>query len=116
MYKRGRLETHTKNGTWDLHRCNVPDTYAHADTMAAIAQLGEPQTEDLKVPGSIPGLGTCFTRSVMLLIHEGRWCIQAAVQRNSFESGKLAGIQVFRALAPKMKQAQHLAPADGRCA
>ena len=25
--------------------------------MAAIAQLGERQTEDLKVPGSIPGLG-----------------------------------------------------------
>ena len=28
---------------------------------AAIAQLGERQTEDLKVPGSIPGLGT-FSR------------------------------------------------------
>ena len=28
--------------------------------MAAIAQLGERQTEDLKVPGSIPGLGTAF--------------------------------------------------------
>ena len=27
---------------------------------AAIAQLGERQTEDLKVPGSIPGLGTAF--------------------------------------------------------
>ena len=27
--------------------------------MAAIAQLGERQTEDLKVPGSILGLGTC---------------------------------------------------------
>jgi hypothetical protein len=26
---------------------------------AAIAQLGERQTEDLKAPGSIPGLGTC---------------------------------------------------------
>ena len=26
-------------------------------TTAAIAQLGERQTEDLKVPGSIPGLG-----------------------------------------------------------
>ncbi len=25
--------------------------------MAAIAQLGERQTENLKVPGSIPGLG-----------------------------------------------------------
>ena len=27
---------------------------------AAIAQLGERQTEDLKVPGSIPGLGMVF--------------------------------------------------------
>ena len=27
---------------------------------AAIAQLGERQTEDLKVPGSIPGLGKYF--------------------------------------------------------
>ena len=26
--------------------------------LAAIAQLGERQTEDLEVPGSIPGLGT----------------------------------------------------------
>ena len=29
---------------------------------AAIAQLGKRQTEDLKVPGSIPGLGTAFSR------------------------------------------------------
>ena len=27
---------------------------------AVIAQLGERQTEDLKVPGSIPGLGNLF--------------------------------------------------------
>ena len=27
------------------------------EDMAAIAQLGERRTEDLKVPGSIPGLG-----------------------------------------------------------
>ena len=32
---------------------------AKMDT-AAIAQLGERQTEDLKVPGSIPGLGIAF--------------------------------------------------------
>ena len=29
----------------------------HCNDTAAIAQLGERQTEDLKVPGSIPGLG-----------------------------------------------------------
>ena len=28
--------------------------------IAAIAQLGERQTEDLKVPGSIPGRGSSF--------------------------------------------------------
>lgn len=31
------------------------------DMHAAIAQLGERQTEDLKVPGSIPGLGNFYT-------------------------------------------------------
>ena len=30
---------------------------ARNNVEAAIAQLGERQTEDLKVPGSIPGLG-----------------------------------------------------------
>ena len=29
-------------------------------SLAAIAQLGERQTEDLKVPGSIPGGGKLF--------------------------------------------------------
>ena len=29
-------------------------------TQAAIAQLGERQTEDLKVPGSIPGRGNFY--------------------------------------------------------
>ena len=33
------------------------------EKMAAIAQLGERQTEDLKVPGSIPGLGK-FNRMI----------------------------------------------------
>ena len=31
-----------------------------AQNQAAIAQLGERQTEDLKVPGLIPGLGMFF--------------------------------------------------------
>ena len=34
----------------------------YACTSAEIAQLGERQTEDLKVPGSIPGLGTFSLR------------------------------------------------------
>ena len=32
---------------------------------ADIAQLGERQTEDLKVPGSIPGVGTSFSSSIL---------------------------------------------------
>ena len=36
---------------------------------AAIAQLGERQTEDLKVPGSIPGLGN-FSVSKLVLVWE----------------------------------------------
>ena len=38
-----------------------PNLLAHLQ--AAIAQLGERQTEDLKVPGSIPGLGTIISTS-----------------------------------------------------
>ena len=37
------------------------------DRTAAIAQLGERQTEDLEVPGSIPGLGMFFLRAVELI-------------------------------------------------
>ena len=33
---------------------------AMAALHTAIAQLGERQTEDLKIPGSIPGLGNDF--------------------------------------------------------
>ena len=33
------------------------DSCGKTRTCAAIAQLGERQTEDLKVPGSIPGRG-----------------------------------------------------------
>ena len=35
-------------------------------TLAAIAQLGERQTEDLKVPGSIPGGGITFHKFFLL--------------------------------------------------
>ena len=38
---------------------------------AAIAQLGERQTEDLKVPGSIPGLGILFTFDAWSLLAAG---------------------------------------------
>ena len=33
---------------------------SHYYQIAAVAQLGERQTEDLKVPGSIPGVGICM--------------------------------------------------------
>ena len=35
-----------------------------ACSQAAIAQLGERQTEDLEVPGSIPGLGILYFEQV----------------------------------------------------
>ena len=41
--------------------CNVL-SYTMSSKQGPIAQLGERQTEDLKVPGSIPGLGTAFSR------------------------------------------------------
>ena len=37
---------------------SIPETCTF---FADIAQLGERQTEDLKVPGSIPGVGTCLS-------------------------------------------------------
>ena len=43
-------------GVWARH---LPfGCWVVASPTAAIAQLGERQTEDLKVPGSIPGLGS----------------------------------------------------------
>ena len=36
---------------------------------AEIAQLGERQTEDLKVPGSIPGLGSFTKQSINDIPH-----------------------------------------------
>ena len=37
--------------------------------MAAIAQLGERQTEDLKVPGSIPGGGMEIKKNIFSFSH-----------------------------------------------
>ena len=42
---------------------------ANAEANAAIAQLGERQTEDLKVPGSIPGLGILHSAISSLHAH-----------------------------------------------
>jgi hypothetical protein len=41
----------------------------HRLAVAAIAQLGERQTEDLKVPGSIPGLGIIYSFSMLVPAH-----------------------------------------------
>ena len=45
-----------------LHTQTVGPRQAPASSQAAIAQLGERQTEDLKVPSSILGLGTSVGR------------------------------------------------------
>ena len=46
-----------KCGAYKLYE---PENYILFVRLAAIAQLGERQTEDLKVPGSIPGGGKLF--------------------------------------------------------
>ena len=48
---------------------------------AAIAQLGERQTEDLKVPGSIPGLGS------FVLPVGGVLCLRGCVRDGFFCCG-----------------------------
>ena len=48
-------------------RCCI---YLAVWTLADIAQLGERQTEDLKVPGSIPGVGITF----FVLLFQARVC------------------------------------------
>ena len=42
------------------HYNSLISTYISHNSIAEIAQLGERQTEDLKVPGSIPGFGNKF--------------------------------------------------------
>ena len=53
---------------------------------AAIAQLGERQTEDLKVPGSIPGGGSNkFFLYVMMCVSVAQWITHPSPK------GKIAG-------------------------
>ena len=56
---------------------------------AAIAQLGERQTEDLKVPGSIPGLGTLFLFCVLWLAFFFAACVVSVLARAVFYDGLL---------------------------
>ena len=58
-------------------------------TAAAIAQLGERQTEDLKVPGSIPGLGIVFFSAC------AAWILLQEPQLH-FLSGSLHVAQLWR--------------------
>jgi hypothetical protein len=62
---------------------------------AAIAQLGERQTEDLKVPGSIPGLGT-----LVELLFVYIWCqLSTARQRSPLLAGPLTPIEQRSAIS-----------------
>jgi hypothetical protein len=51
--------------------------------MAAIAQLGERQTEDLKDPGSIPGLGTLSEGCVFVTV---RWSEGSSLHKAALTS------------------------------
>ena len=56
--------------------------------MAAIAQLGERQTEDLKVPGSIPGGGMEIKKKYFIFLSLSltqHWCLCGAMD-NAFAS------------------------------
>ena len=57
--------------------------WAVASPTAAIAQLGERQTEDLKVPGSIPGLGS-FAVIVCVVL-----CLRGIVRDGLCSGGRL---------------------------
>ena len=46
--------------SYGLLRLVIVINLLQVEICAAIAQLGERQTEDLKVPGSIPGRGNLF--------------------------------------------------------
>ena len=48
---------------WRKCWTGCPAIFIFCNFIAAIAQLGERQTEDLKVPGSIPGLGKAICPS-----------------------------------------------------
>ena len=57
---------------------------------AAIAQLGERQTEDLKVPGSIPGLGTFLAPAKILCesncqCDHSQQCLRTKIECNFLE-------------------------------
>jgi hypothetical protein len=55
------LLSYTYSNTEQLEYRNLSQFSQHA----VIAQLGERQTEDLKVPGSIPGRGIIFFFSII---------------------------------------------------
>ena len=50
---------------WLQTSFHFADLQLHGYAFAAIAQLGERQTEDLKVPGSIPGGGTALVAQLV---------------------------------------------------
>ena len=55
-----------------LVRCSfISVSLCFYQSVAPIAQLGERQTEDLKVPGSIPGLGMLVRVHMMLCAEKG---------------------------------------------
>ena len=58
--------------------------YVVRTSAAEIAQLGERQTEDLKVPGSIPGFGKLRRLAIDFDIHESELKRIYAVFLSSF--------------------------------
>ena len=67
-------------------------------SIAAIAEMEERQTENLKVPGSIPGLGMILRRWRCLIASKSRFaerCDLAARNKQNFECGGNKHVQAF---------------------
>ena len=83
-------------------------------TRAAIAQLGERQTEDLKVPGSIPGLGTIWP------LRAGAVIVLLVIMNEAARKGRRAGSEspcldpcLFRVLPMASQRLRHFAKRAG---
>ena len=88
-----RAQSQRAQQTQRKGNCDDHKSTGFLNARAAIAQLGERQTEDLKVPGSIPGLGILFQGELAILAQRPahrwrqllRWSGQAWIELTSWQ-------------------------------
>ena len=89
-----------------LHACCVK--YGLYLSTAAIAQLGERQTEDLKVPGSIPGLGICpHHDTIAPIVDVYVYCRARSGQKNGPTASPKMGLKSKIVIKTKMERHQN---------